>query len=126
MFCFIRDAVQLNVIATQQLLFLAQKMKKLDVFIHVSTAFAYCNRKHTEEVVYPPPVDPKKLIDSLGYVLNTCISFLSKTLGSFLFPLIKKGMNLQFCVLLLILPAHGKRTAHAYKKTGRLIECKLG
>lgn len=65
-----RDAVQLNVIATQQLLFLAQKMKNLDVFIHVSTAFAYCNRKHIEEVVYPPPVDPKKLIDSLEYVSN--------------------------------------------------------
>uniref|UniRef100_A0A670XYK8 Fatty acyl-CoA reductase n=1 Tax=Pseudonaja textilis TaxID=8673 RepID=A0A670XYK8_PSETE len=64
----LRDAVQLNVIATQQLLFLAQKMKNLDVFVHVSTAFAYCNRKHIEEVVYPPPVDPNKLIDSLEWM----------------------------------------------------------
>ncbi|KAF7245346.1 Fatty acyl-CoA reductase 1 [Varanus komodoensis] len=64
----LRDAVQLNVIATQQLLFLAQKMKNLDVFVHVSTAFAYCNRKHIEEVVYPPPLDPKKLIDSLEWM----------------------------------------------------------
>lgn len=67
-FYFNRDAVQLNVIATHQLLLLAQKIKNLDVFVHVSTAFAYCNRKHIEEVVYPPPVDPKKLIDSLEYV----------------------------------------------------------
>lgn len=37
--------------------------------MHVSTAYAYCNRKHIEEVVYPPPVDPKKLMDSLEYVL---------------------------------------------------------
>lgn len=37
--------------------------------MHVSTAYAYCNRKQIEEVVYPPPVDPKKLIDSLEYVL---------------------------------------------------------
>ena len=36
--------------------------------MHVSTAYAYCNRKHIDEVVYPPPVDPKKLIDSLEYV----------------------------------------------------------
>ncbi|XP_061466460.1 fatty acyl-CoA reductase 1 isoform X2 [Rhineura floridana] len=70
----LRDAVQLNVIATQQLLFLAQKMKNLDVFIHVSTAFAYCNRKYIEEVVYPPPVDPKKLIDSLEWMDDSLVN----------------------------------------------------
>ncbi|XP_064369040.1 fatty acyl-CoA reductase 1 isoform X2 [Dromaius novaehollandiae] len=64
----LRDAVQLNVIATQQLLFLAQRMKHLEVFMHVSTAYAYCNRKHIEEIVYPPPVDPKKLMDSLEWM----------------------------------------------------------
>ena len=64
----LRDAVQLNVIATRQLILLAQQMKNLEVFMHVSTAYAYCNRKHIDEVVYPPPVDPKKLIDSLEYV----------------------------------------------------------
>lgn len=61
--------MQLNVIATQELLSLAQRMKNLEVFMHVSTAYAYCNRKQIEEVVYPPPVDPRKLIDSLEYVL---------------------------------------------------------
>lgn len=75
-FFFYRDAVQLNVIATRQLILLAQQMKNLEVFMHVSTAYAYCNRKHIDEVVYPPPVDPKKLIDSLEYVcfkfIHTC------------------------------------------------------
>ncbi|XP_015675536.1 fatty acyl-CoA reductase 1 isoform X3 [Protobothrops mucrosquamatus] len=70
----LRDAVQLNVIATQQLLLLAQKIKNLDVFVHVSTAFAYCNRKHIEEVVYPPPVDPKKLIDSLEWMDDSLVN----------------------------------------------------
>ncbi|XP_009459702.1 PREDICTED: fatty acyl-CoA reductase 1 isoform X2 [Nipponia nippon] len=64
----LRDAVQLNVIATQQLLYLAQQMKNLEVFMHVSTAFAHCNRKQIEEVVYPPPVDPRKLIASLEWM----------------------------------------------------------
>ncbi|XP_075568146.1 fatty acyl-CoA reductase 1 isoform X7 [Pelecanus crispus] len=64
----LRDAVQLNVTATQQLLFLAQQMKNLEVFMHVSTAFAYCNQKQIGEVVYPPPVDPRKLIDSLEWM----------------------------------------------------------
>ncbi|KAG8431089.1 hypothetical protein GDO86_019448 [Hymenochirus boettgeri] len=61
----LRDAMQLNVIATRQLLHLAQKMKKLEVFVHVSTAYANRDRKNTEEIVYPPPVDPRKLIESL-------------------------------------------------------------
>ncbi|XP_050811044.1 fatty acyl-CoA reductase 1 isoform X4 [Gopherus flavomarginatus] len=64
----LRDAVQLNVIATQQLIILAQQMKNLEVFMHVSTAYAYCNRKHIEEIIYPPPVDPKKLIGSLEWM----------------------------------------------------------
>ncbi|XP_030416182.1 fatty acyl-CoA reductase 1 isoform X3 [Gopherus evgoodei] len=64
----LRDAVQLNVIATQQLIILAQRMKNLEVFMHVSTAYAYCNRKHIEEIIYPPPVDPKKLIGSLEWM----------------------------------------------------------
>lgn len=60
-----RHALQLNVIATQQLLSLAQQMNHLEAFIHVSTAYANCNRKHIDEVIYPPPVEPKKLIESL-------------------------------------------------------------
>ncbi|NXI65638.1 FACR1 reductase, partial [Anseranas semipalmata] len=64
----LRDAVQLNVLSTKQLLSLAQQMTKLEVFIHVSTAYAYCNRKHIEETFYPPPVDPKKLMDSLEWM----------------------------------------------------------
>ncbi|KAL7992196.1 hypothetical protein Chor_016452 [Crotalus horridus] len=76
----LRDAVQLNVIATQQLLLLAQKMKNLDVFVHVSTAFAYCNRKHIEEVVYPPPVDPKKLIDSLEWMDDSLVNVITPKL----------------------------------------------
>lgn len=60
-------------IATRQLILLAQQMKNLEVFMYVSTAYAYCNRKHIDEVVYPPPVDPKKLIDSLEYV---CLKFI--------------------------------------------------
>lgn len=68
-------------IATRQLILLAQQMKNLEVFTHVSTAYAYCNRKHIDEVVYPPPVDPKKLIDSLEYV---CLKYI------YIFALIPK------------------------------------
>lgn len=61
----LRDAMQLNVLATQKMLALAHRMKHLEVFLHVSTAYANCDRELIEEVVYPPPVDYRKLIDSL-------------------------------------------------------------
>ncbi|NXE88224.1 FACR1 reductase, partial [Menura novaehollandiae] len=78
----LRDAVQLNVIATQQLLCLAQRMKNLEVFMHISTAYAYCNRKQIEEVVYPPPVDPRKLIDSLEWMDDDLVNDITpKLLG---------------------------------------------
>ncbi|XP_078424236.1 fatty acyl-CoA reductase 1 isoform X1 [Cetorhinus maximus] len=65
----LKHALQLNVVATHQLLMLARQMQKLEAFIHISTAYANCNRNHVEEVIYPPPVEPKKLIDSLDQEL---------------------------------------------------------
>ncbi|XP_006004393.1 fatty acyl-CoA reductase 1 isoform X2 [Latimeria chalumnae] len=70
----LKDAMQLNVMGTQKILALAHRMKKLEVFIHVSTAYANCNRKHIEEIIYPPPVDPKKLIDSLEWMDDSLIN----------------------------------------------------
>ncbi|MGH0179272.1 UNVERIFIED_CONTAM: hypothetical protein FKN15_003417 [Acipenser sinensis] len=64
----LKHALQLNVIATQQLLALARQMQKLEAFVHISTAYANCNRRHINEVIYPPPVEPKKLIDSMEWM----------------------------------------------------------
>ena len=36
------------------------------VFEHVSTAYANCDRRQIiEEVIYPPPLEPQKLIDAM-------------------------------------------------------------
>ncbi|XP_069018729.1 fatty acyl-CoA reductase 1 isoform X2 [Embiotoca jacksoni] len=64
----LKDAVQLNVLATQMMLALAHRMKHLEIFLHVSTAYANCNRELIEEVVYQPPVDYRKLIDTLDWM----------------------------------------------------------
>ncbi|XP_016302889.1 fatty acyl-CoA reductase 1 [Sinocyclocheilus anshuiensis] len=69
----LKHALQLNVIATLQLLSLAQQMQHLQAFIHISTAYANCNRRHIDEVIYPLPVEPKKLIDSLDVALAECV-----------------------------------------------------
>ena len=52
-------------LATQKMVALAHRMKHLEVFLHVSTAYANCDRELIEEVIYPPPVDYKKLIATL-------------------------------------------------------------
>ncbi|KAL4660310.1 fatty acyl-CoA reductase 1-like, partial [Arapaima gigas] len=47
---------------------LALRMQQLEAFIHISTAYANCDRHRIEEVIYPPPVDPSKLISSLEWM----------------------------------------------------------
>lgn len=67
--------MQLNVLATQKMLALARRMKHLRIFIHVSTAYANCDRDLIEETIYPPPIDYRKLIDCLEYVLTSLALF---------------------------------------------------
>nr|XP_044995431.1 fatty acyl-CoA reductase 2 isoform X2 [Jaculus jaculus] len=69
----LRNAVQLNVIATQQLLVMASQMPKLEAFIHFSTAFSNCNLNQIDEVIYPCPVEPRKIIDSMEWLDDTII-----------------------------------------------------
>ncbi|XP_058414561.1 fatty acyl-CoA reductase 2-like isoform X3 [Diceros bicornis minor] len=69
----LRHAVQLNVTATQQLLLMASQMPKLEAFIHISTAYSNCNLKHIDEVIYPCPVEPKKIIDSMEWLDDAVI-----------------------------------------------------
>ncbi|XP_034541660.1 fatty acyl-CoA reductase 1 isoform X2 [Notolabrus celidotus] len=76
----LKDAVQLNVLATQKMLALAHRMKHLEVFLHVSTAYANCDRELIEEVVYTPPVDYRKLIDSLDWMDDELVSALTPKL----------------------------------------------
>uniref|UniRef100_A0A671LYF0 Fatty acyl-CoA reductase n=1 Tax=Sinocyclocheilus anshuiensis TaxID=1608454 RepID=A0A671LYF0_9TELE len=78
----LKDAMQLNVLATQKMVNLAHRMKHLEVFIHVSTAYAHCDRELIEEVVYPPPVDYRKLIDTLEWMDDKLVSLMTpKLLG---------------------------------------------
>ncbi|XP_075898692.1 fatty acyl-CoA reductase 1 isoform X1 [Nelusetta ayraudi] len=76
----LKDAMQLNVLATQKILALARRMKRLQIFIHISTAYANCDRELIEEVVYPPPVDYRRLIDSLDWMDEELVSLLTPKL----------------------------------------------
>ncbi|XP_028843571.1 fatty acyl-CoA reductase 1 isoform X2 [Denticeps clupeoides] len=76
----LKDAMLLNVLATQKMVALAHRVKHLEVFIHVSTAYANCDRELIEEVVYTPPVDYRKLIDTLDWMDDKLVSVLTPNL----------------------------------------------
>ncbi|KAM3869779.1 fatty acyl-CoA reductase 1 [Diretmus argenteus] len=76
----LKDAMQLNVLATQKMVALAHRIKHLEVFIHVSTAYANCDRELIEEVIYPPPVDYRKLIDTLEWMDEKLVSVMTPKL----------------------------------------------
>lgn len=64
----LRVAVEMNVLGVRKMVNLCKNFKNLEVFVHVSTAYANCDRPYIEEVVYPTPVDPQKLIDALEWM----------------------------------------------------------
>jgi len=60
----LRLAIQMNVASVKKLISLCHKMKKLQSIVHVSTAYANCNRSDVTEMIYPPPIQPSKLLDA--------------------------------------------------------------
>ncbi|XP_052218054.1 fatty acyl-CoA reductase 1-like isoform X2 [Dreissena polymorpha] len=64
----LRVAVEMNVLGVRKMVCLCKRFKKLEVFVHVSTAYANCDRPYIEEIVYPTPVEPQKLIDALEWM----------------------------------------------------------
>lgn len=54
----LKDAVNLNTLGTNRVLTLAEQMKQLQVFVHVSTAYCQCNEEVLEERAYAAPHNP--------------------------------------------------------------------
>lgn len=52
------ELVESNVRGTRYVLEIAKKMKHLQVFAYVSTAYSHCPRDIVEEKFYDPPMDP--------------------------------------------------------------------
>lgn len=61
-------SLQMNVMGTIRMVELCHKMEKLVALIHVSTAYCNCDRNDIKEMVYPPPMDPYKLIQLVDWM----------------------------------------------------------
>lgn len=81
--CFdriIENACINNIRATRDLLTLADKMKKLEVFGYISSAFSQCPNMYIEEKFYKSPMDPDlliKFVEQFGYTDSKLLNILS-------------------------------------------------
>lgn len=55
---------------------LSKNFKFLEVFVHVSTAFANCDQKFITEEVFKPPVMPEKIIEAVEWVDDNILELL--------------------------------------------------
>ena len=55
----------MNIVGVQRILELCKKMKKLEALVHISTAYANCDRERISEEIYPPPLHPNKVISAV-------------------------------------------------------------
>ncbi|XP_052749061.1 putative fatty acyl-CoA reductase CG5065 [Galleria mellonella] len=65
---FIRDAINLNTLGTKKVLDLADGMKELEVFIHVSTSYCRCEVEVLEEKVYPSKHNYEDVMESVRWM----------------------------------------------------------
>eukprot|EP00090_Calanus_glacialis_P045488 TRINITY_DN847_c0_g1_i3.p1 TRINITY_DN847_c0_g1~~TRINITY_DN847_c0_g1_i3.p1 ORF type:complete len:495 (-),score=113.85 TRINITY_DN847_c0_g1_i3:79-1563(-) len=56
-------SVAMNVSAVLAIIDLAKKMKNLEALVDVSTAYCNCDLKNIDEIIYPPPGNPRGLVD---------------------------------------------------------------
>ncbi|KAB7508033.1 putative fatty acyl-CoA reductase [Armadillidium nasatum] len=73
-------SLQMNVLGTIRMVELCHKMDKLVALIHVSTAYCNCDRQEVKEIVYPPPMDPYKLIQLVDWMDDDVFNHLTPKL----------------------------------------------
>lgn len=60
----LKDCLTTNVKATKWVLELCQDIANLEVFVHVSTAYAYCQKPISGEVIYPMQVNVDEMLEA--------------------------------------------------------------
>ena len=73
----LKVAVGINIIGTKKVVDLAKKVKNLEALIHVSTAYANCDRFHISEIVYNPPVQPDRIIEAVDWIEEDLVKLLT-------------------------------------------------
>ncbi|CAH0404502.1 unnamed protein product [Chilo suppressalis] len=77
---FLRDAVNFNTVGTQRVLDLASGMTKLEVFVHVSTAYTHCDLEVLEDKMYPSKHKPHQIMNCVSWMDDKLLEHLQPKL----------------------------------------------
>lgn len=64
----LKQCMRENVMGTKYVLELCHRLSRLEAFVHVSTAYAYCHLPKSEERLYPMKVKPSQMIDLCSWM----------------------------------------------------------
>lgn len=64
----LRHLILCNIRGTRELLALATRIRQLEVFLHISTAYSHCPRTQIDEEFYEAPIQPDHLITLLEHM----------------------------------------------------------
>uniref|UniRef100_A0A2A4J9G5 Fatty acyl-CoA reductase n=1 Tax=Heliothis virescens TaxID=7102 RepID=A0A2A4J9G5_HELVI len=78
----LKDAVNMNTSGTLRMLTLAESMKNLEVFVHLSTAYCRCDLEVLEERVYRAVHPPRKIMDLVQWMDDPTLEYLEPKLIS--------------------------------------------
>ncbi|XP_060808997.1 putative fatty acyl-CoA reductase CG5065 [Amyelois transitella] len=76
----LKKAVLMNVRGVKLMLELAKQCKKLQLFVHISTAYCHLHETLLEEKPYPPPADPHQIIEAIEWMDDDTINTLTPKL----------------------------------------------
>ncbi|KAJ8298923.1 hypothetical protein KUTeg_022983 [Tegillarca granosa] len=74
-------SVEMNVVGVQRVIEFCKKLKKVEAFVHVSTAYANCDKKNVDESIYEPPLHPRKLMDAVEWMDKDVLETLTPKMG---------------------------------------------
>ncbi|XP_074600698.1 putative fatty acyl-CoA reductase CG5065 [Brevipalpus obovatus] len=69
----LRVAINYNILGTQRVIELAHKVHNLAALVHVSTAYANCDRNRIDEVIYEQKITPQQLMDAATWMSDDMI-----------------------------------------------------
>lgn len=73
---FLRDAVKMNTVGTKKVLQLAEGVKNLEAFIHVSTSYCRCELPELEEKLYPSKHRPEHVMHCVSWMDDDLLTHL--------------------------------------------------
>jgi len=76
----LKQSVAINIAGTKNMIEICRRIPQLAALVHISTAYANCDRDEVEEYVYPMEMDPEKLIQMADWLDQDTLQELKRRL----------------------------------------------